>query len=50
MPTSWPRPSPEQLLARWGVIFGDLLIRETLSVPWREVLWALRRNHQGPNR
>lgn len=33
----------EQLLARWGVVFSDLLIRETLSVPWREVLWALRR-------
>jgi len=33
----------EQLLARWGVVFRDLLVRETLSVPWREVLWALRR-------
>jgi ATP-dependent Lhr-like helicase len=33
----------EQLLARWGVIFHDLLVRETLTVPWREVLWAFRR-------
>jgi ATP-dependent Lhr-like helicase len=33
----------EQLLARWGVVFRDLLVRETLTVPWREVLWALRR-------
>jgi ATP-dependent Lhr-like helicase len=33
----------EQLLARWGVVFRDLLARETLAVPWREVLWALRR-------
>jgi ATP-dependent helicase Lhr and Lhr-like helicase len=33
----------EQLLARWGVVFRDLMARETFSVPWREVLWALRR-------
>jgi ATP-dependent Lhr-like helicase len=33
----------EQLLARWGVVFRDLLARETFSVPWRDVLWALRR-------
>jgi len=33
----------EQLLARWGVVFRDLLSRETFTVPWREVLWALRR-------
>ncbi|MGH2820576.1 MAG: Lhr family helicase, partial [Actinomycetota bacterium] len=33
----------EQLLARWGVVFRDLLARETLTVPRREVLWALRR-------
>ncbi|MDQ3784907.1 MAG: DEAD/DEAH box helicase [Actinomycetota bacterium] len=33
----------EQLLARWGVVFRDLLAREPLGVPWREVLWALRR-------
>ncbi|HEX2089755.1 MAG TPA: DEAD/DEAH box helicase [Actinomycetota bacterium] len=33
----------EQLLARWGVVFRDLVVRETFTVPWREVLWALRR-------
>jgi ATP-dependent Lhr-like helicase len=33
----------EQLLARWGVVFRDLLARETLAVPWRELLWAFRR-------
>jgi ATP-dependent Lhr-like helicase len=33
----------EQLLARWGVVFHDLLARETLAVPWRDILWALRR-------
>ncbi len=33
----------EQLVARWGVVFRDLLARETFTVPWREVLWALRR-------
>jgi ATP-dependent Lhr-like helicase len=33
----------EQLLVRWGVVFHDLLVRETLAIPWRDVLWALRR-------
>jgi ATP-dependent Lhr-like helicase len=33
----------EQLVARWGVIFRDLAVREHLAVPWREILWALRR-------
>jgi ATP-dependent Lhr-like helicase len=33
----------EQLAARWGVIFRDLATRESLAVPWRDVLWALRR-------
>jgi ATP-dependent Lhr-like helicase len=32
-----------QLLARWGVIFYDLVCTETLALPWRELLWALRR-------
>jgi ATP-dependent Lhr-like helicase len=32
-----------QLLARWGVVFWDLGAHEDLAVPWREVLWALRR-------
>ncbi len=33
----------QQLLARWGVVFRDLIARETLTLPWRDVLWALRR-------
>jgi ATP-dependent Lhr-like helicase len=33
----------EQLLVRWGVVFRELLVRETLAVPWRDLLWALRR-------
>ncbi len=33
----------EQLLARWGVVFRDLLVRENLALPWRDVVWALRR-------
>jgi ATP-dependent Lhr-like helicase len=32
-----------QLLARWGVVFWDLVAQEDLSVPWREILWSLRR-------
>ena len=27
----------DQLLARWGVIFRDLLARETLAPPWRDL-------------
>jgi ATP-dependent Lhr-like helicase len=33
----------QQLLARWGVVFYDLLARENLSLSWREILVALRR-------
>ena len=33
----------EQLLVRWGVVFRDLVRRENLAVPWREILWAFRR-------
>ncbi len=32
-----------QLLARWGVVFRDLVLRELGAIAWREVLWALRR-------
>ena len=32
-----------QLLLRWGVVFRDLIARETLAPPWREVLRELRR-------
>jgi ATP-dependent Lhr-like helicase len=33
----------EQLLARYGVVFRDLMARESFVLPWREILWALRR-------
>ncbi len=33
----------EQLLARYGVVFRDLMARESFALPWREILWALRR-------
>lgn len=33
----------DQLLARWGVVFYDLVAHEGLAVPWRELQWALRR-------
>jgi ATP-dependent Lhr-like helicase len=33
----------EQLLARWGVVLRELVQREVLAVPYRDVLWALRR-------
>jgi ATP-dependent Lhr-like helicase len=33
----------EQLAARWGVVFRDLVTRESLALPWRDVLWAFRR-------
>ena len=33
----------EQLLARWGVVFRDLLAREAIRVPWRDLIWAFRR-------
>jgi ATP-dependent Lhr-like helicase len=32
-----------QLLLRWGVVFRDVYLTERLAVPWREILWALRR-------
>ena len=32
-----------QLLVRWGVVTWELWGRESFKVPWREVVWALRR-------
>jgi ATP-dependent Lhr-like helicase len=32
-----------RLLERWGVVFRDIVARETLAPPWRELLRALRR-------
>jgi hypothetical protein len=33
----------EQLLIRWGIVFRDVVLRENLAIPWREIVWALRR-------
>ena len=38
-----PEASARQLLARYGVVFRDLLVRETALPPWRELAVALRR-------
>ncbi|MBD0280767.1 MAG: DEAD/DEAH box helicase [Thermoleophilaceae bacterium] len=32
-----------QLLLRWAVVFRDVYLKERLALPWREILWALRR-------
>jgi ATP-dependent Lhr-like helicase len=32
-----------QLLRRWGVVFRDIVRRETLAPPWRDLLVVLRR-------
>jgi ATP-dependent Lhr-like helicase len=32
-----------QLLARWGVVAWEVWGREPFHIPWREVVWALRR-------
>ncbi|MEO8097171.1 MAG: DEAD/DEAH box helicase [Acidobacteriota bacterium] len=33
----------QQLLSRWGVVFRDILARETLAPTWRELLQVYRR-------
>lgn len=38
-----PEASARQLLLRYGVVFRDLLARESSLPPWREILVALRR-------
>ena len=32
-----------QLLARWGVVFREVIVRETMAPPWRDLLATLRR-------
>ena len=32
-----------QLLERWGVVFRDIILRESFAPPWRDVLVELRR-------
>ncbi|MGH9675270.1 MAG: Lhr family helicase, partial [Bryobacteraceae bacterium] len=44
--TAAPADTPSfarQLLRRWGVVCRDLLARESLAPPWRELLVELRR-------
>jgi ATP-dependent Lhr-like helicase len=33
----------ELLLNRWGVIFRDLAVHDSIRFPWRDLQWALRR-------
>src|SRR5579875_254988 len=42
-PEERTEPFARQLLMRWGVVLRDLLIRETLAPPWRELLPVFRR-------
>jgi ATP-dependent Lhr-like helicase len=37
------RKHANQLLMRWGVLFRDMLARETVAPPWRDLLPVLRR-------
>jgi ATP-dependent Lhr-like helicase len=38
-----PDSFARRLLARWGVVFRDVVARETLAPSWRTILGALRR-------
>jgi len=38
-----PEKFARRLLQRWGVVFRDVVVRESLAPCWRELLWALRR-------
>jgi ATP-dependent Lhr-like helicase len=42
-PAERVRRYARQLLLRWGVLFRDLLARESLAPPWRDLLPVLRR-------
>lgn len=46
-PTDLPAETLEavarQLLLRWGVVFRDLVARETITPPWRDLLITFRR-------
>ena len=33
----------ELLLNRWGVVFRDLAVHDSVRFPWRDIQWALRR-------
>jgi len=38
-----PESFARRLLARWGVVFRDIVARESIAPRWRDVLMALRR-------
>ncbi len=38
-----PESAAHMLLARWGIVFRDIVAREINLPPWREILWQLRR-------
>ncbi len=42
-PTSPVEAFARQVLKRWGVVFRDILQRESLAPPWRDLLMVLRR-------
>ena len=43
LPTATLEALARQLLLRWGVVFRDLLARETIAPPWRDLLVTFRR-------
>ena len=43
LPTDTLEAIARQLLLRWGVVFRDLVARETITPPWRDLLITLRR-------
>ena len=43
LPTATLEAMARQLLLRWGVVFRDLLARETITPPWRDLLVTFRR-------
>ncbi|HET9467893.1 MAG TPA: hypothetical protein VFO48_05760, partial [Vicinamibacterales bacterium] len=43
LPTETLEALARQLLLRWGVVFRDLVARETITPPWRDLLITFRR-------
>ncbi len=43
LPTETLEAIARQLLLRWGVVFRDLVARETITPPWRDLLVTFRR-------
>ena len=43
LPTETLEAVARQLLLRWGVVFRDLVARETITPPWRDLLVTFRR-------